>query len=111
MRRISLISLTLAALLLAHAPAVRAQQEPDLLKQRAVLELPGMSSVQVDTGIVFRTVAGRSLKFDLFHPSGASKAKKAPLVIFVNGIPGARACGERARSRGQRQQQAQGQQE
>lgn len=86
MRRISSVSLTLATLLLALAPAARAQQEPDLLKQKAVLELPGMSAVQVDTGVVFRTVAGHSLRFDLFHPSGTSKPKKAPLVIFVNGV-------------------------
>jgi len=86
MRR-SPVSLTLAALLLvlAHAPAARAQQEPDLLQQKAVLELPGMSAVQVDTGIVFSTVAGHPLKFDLFHPTTAS-SKKAPLVIFVNGV-------------------------
>jgi len=82
MRRIIPIPLVLAAFLLA--PAAHAQEQPDLLKQKAVLELPGMSAVPVDTGLVFSTPAGRPLKFDLFHP--ASKSKPWPVVIFVNGV-------------------------
>lgn len=96
MGRLARISLILVAafLPLAGTPAARAQQEPDILHQKAVLELPGMSSVRVDTGIVYSTVAGRGLKLDFFHPrpekgavtAGRSPRNAAPLVIFVNGV-------------------------
>lgn len=72
----------------APAPAA-AQPNPDLLKQSAVLELPGMASIPVDTGLVFREVGGQVLKLDLFHPATGrktAKARRSPLVIFVNGV-------------------------
>jgi dienelactone hydrolase len=95
MRGLVRVSLILATLLVhTAAPAAHAQQEPDLLRQKAVLELPGMNAVKVDTGVVFSSDGGRSLKFDLFHPAPAKTAAKtktasptkAPLVIFVNGV-------------------------
>jgi dienelactone hydrolase len=96
MERLARIAWTLAAAFLAlvSTPSARAQQPPDILHQKAVLELPGMNTVLVDTGIVYSTVAGHALKLDFFRPrpeKGAAKAGRsprtqAPLVIFVNGV-------------------------
>ena len=68
----------------ASPPAALAQRTPDILGERCVLTLPGMDAVKVDTGLVYRDVAGQSLKLDLFHPKGG--ARRAPLVIFANGV-------------------------
>jgi acetyl esterase/lipase len=61
-----------------------AQPRPDLLRDTAVLTLPGMEKVKADTGLVFSESSGRILKFDLFHPLAPSP--RAPLVVFVNGV-------------------------
>ena len=76
--------LLLALFLIGVPVAATAQPRPDLLRDTAVLTLPGMEKAKADTGLVFSEVAGRSLKFDLFHPLKSSG--KAPLVIFVNGV-------------------------
>ena len=84
------------SLLQSVSPAATfAQQERDILGEQCVLTLPGMESVQVDTGIVYREVAGETLKLDFFHPRERSDSAKrsrndsagrAPLVIFANGV-------------------------
>ncbi|HEU4333905.1 MAG TPA: hypothetical protein VFT32_05365 [Candidatus Eisenbacteria bacterium] len=71
-----------------------AQRNPDLLAEKAVLSLPGMEAVKVDTGRVYAEAAGRSLKLDFFHPreapgaatGGARASGPAPVVVFVNGV-------------------------
>lgn len=89
-----ILPLALASALLlppAATTLVQAQPAVDLLRQTAVLTLPGMESVKVDTGVVYSTAAGRALKLDFFHPLATKKeakppAARAPVVIFVNAV-------------------------
>ena len=76
--------LTLVLFALCAPVIAGAQPNPNVFTDTAVLTLPGMENVKADTGLVFSTVANRSLRFDLFHPFNA--ASKVPLVIFVNGV-------------------------
>ncbi len=93
--RRSLLLLAGSLLLSMSPPIAEAQRVHDLLGESAVLVLPGMESVKVDTGLVFREVSGQKLKLDFFRPlaeagrselSNRSIAGRAPLVIFVNGV-------------------------
>ena len=74
---VSMVLVACSILISATPPMAQAQANPDLLTQRAVLELPGMASVQVDTGLVFREIGGQILKLDFFHPvAGESHARE-----------------------------------
>ncbi|HEY6572481.1 MAG TPA: hypothetical protein VI198_04110, partial [Candidatus Eisenbacteria bacterium] len=94
MRRIAIPSfLVVASLLFALPPSIaRSQPGRNPLDDRASLALPGMESVHVDTGIVFLEAPGAKLAFDLFHPVAATgrshspQGRRAPLVVFVNGV-------------------------
>ncbi|HSQ60900.1 MAG TPA: hypothetical protein VLT84_10805 [Acidobacteriota bacterium] len=80
------LPLALSCLLSVVSPrGAAAQRNPDLLSEKAVLALPGMESVTVDTGIVYADAGGRSLRLDFFRPATAA-SKPAPVVLFVNGV-------------------------
>jgi dipeptidyl aminopeptidase/acylaminoacyl peptidase len=65
---------------------VRAEAQPEELTQRAVVySLPGIANVKVREGLVYKSVEGSPLHFDLYAPPSVSRA--SPAVILVHGGP------------------------
>jgi acetyl esterase/lipase len=86
-RRSILISAS-AALGALAVRAGRAQSQPsfeEVIRMPVVYSVPGMADVRVREGLVYKTVEGTPLNFDLYSParSGAS-----PAVILIHGGPG-----------------------
>jgi acetyl esterase/lipase len=69
----------------------RAQSQPSLeemIRMPVVYTVPGMADVQVREGLVYKTVEGTPLHFDLYAPAARSGA--SPAVILIHGGPGPR---------------------
>ena len=67
----------------------RAQTQPsfeEIIRMPVVYTVPGMADVQVREGLVYKTVEGSRLHFDLYAPAAGSGAK--PGVILIHGGPG-----------------------
>jgi acetyl esterase/lipase len=58
----------------------------ELIRMPAVHGVPGMADVQVREGLVYKTVQGTPLHFDLYAPARAARATAA--VILIHGGPG-----------------------
>jgi acetyl esterase/lipase len=84
------VSMSLAAAL--GALAVRkgwAQPEPsfeEIIRLPVVHAIPGMADARVREGLVYKTVEGSPLHFDLYAPAAASPGTAA--VILIHGGPG-----------------------
>jgi len=74
-----------------------AQPPQDLRKTACVLSLPGMDAVRVDTAMVYRSLPGVKLTFDLYTPpqrlrpveqkaGPGTPPRGLPVVVFVNGV-------------------------
>src|SRR5260370_864553 len=57
----------------------------DVLKKPVVYTVPGMDSVQVTRGIVYRTDGGVSLQMDVYRPPNLQKNERRPAVLFLHG--------------------------
>lgn len=56
----------------------------ELIDRRVVYSVPGMDHVTISRDLVYKTVDGLQLKFDVYRPSGNS-APRRPAIVFVNG--------------------------
>ena len=65
----------------------RSLQDPAWVKQlapkRIVYSIPGMKAVKVRKNITYKTVAGESLKMDVYSPEGAKTGRAA--IFFIHG--------------------------
>jgi acetyl esterase/lipase len=69
--------------------AGRAQSQPsfeEIIRMPVVYTVPGTADVQVREGLVYKTVDGSPLHFDLYAPAARSGA--SPGVILIHGRPG-----------------------
>jgi acetyl esterase/lipase len=57
----------------------------DVLKKPVVYTVPGMDSVQVTRGIVYRTDGDVSLQMDVYRPPNLQKNERRPAVLFLHG--------------------------
>ena len=84
------VSISLAAAL--GALAVRkgwAQPEPsfeETIRKPVVYTVPGMADVRVREGLVYKTVDGSPLHFDLYGPA-ASSSRTSPAVVLIHADP------------------------
>jgi acetyl esterase/lipase len=65
-----------------------AQPEPsfeEIIRQPVVYSVPGMADVRVREGLVYKTVEGSPLHFDLYAPAAVSRA--SPAVVLIHGGP------------------------
>src|SRR5258706_6600108 len=58
----------------------------DAAEQRFVFPLPPDSAVSVERDVVYRTVAGKNLHFDLYKPANHASGSTLPVSIFMNGV-------------------------
>jgi acetyl esterase/lipase len=58
----------------------------ELIRMPVVYSVPGMADVQVREGLVYKTVQGTPLHFDLYAPARGARATAA--VILIHGGPG-----------------------
>jgi acetyl esterase/lipase len=56
-----------------------------LLKMPVVYTVPGMDSVQVTRGLVYRTDGGVALHMDVYRPPNLGKNERRPAVLFLHG--------------------------
>ncbi len=56
-----------------------------MLKMPVVYTVPGMDSVEVTRGIVYRTDGGVSLQMDVYRPPNLQKNERRPAVLFLHG--------------------------
>jgi acetyl esterase/lipase len=66
----------------------RAQAPPaadDMTRLPVVYSVPGMANVRVREGLVYKTVTGSPLHFDVYEPASASRA--TPAVVLIHGGP------------------------
>jgi acetyl esterase/lipase len=78
-----------AALGALAVKAGRAQSQPsfeEMIRMPVVYSVPGMADVRVREGLVYKTVDGSPLHFDLYAPPVGSGAN--PAVILIHGGPG-----------------------
>jgi acetyl esterase/lipase len=65
----------------------RTLQDPDWVKQlapkRIVYSVPGMNAVEVRKNITYKTVAGESLKMDVYSSPGGKTSR--PAIFFIHG--------------------------
>jgi acetyl esterase/lipase len=57
-----------------------------MIRMPVVYSVPGMADVQVREELVYKTVQGTPLHFDLYAPAGAARA--TPAVVLIHGGPG-----------------------
>ncbi|MCI0693364.1 hypothetical protein L0337_15340 [candidate division KSB1 bacterium] len=57
-----------------------------MTERPVVYRLPAMETVIVKKDVVYKTIAGVSLKMDVYYPPQMVKSDKLPLVIFNNGV-------------------------
>jgi acetyl esterase/lipase len=72
--------------LLLASVASSAQFDPNTAP--LVYHIPLMDKVQIEKGLVYKTVNDTTLKFDVYYPPAFDKKKQLPLVIFNNGVGG-----------------------
>ena len=66
----------------------RAESPPtfeEMTRRPVVYSVPGMANARVREGLIYKTVQGSPLHFDLYAPPGPSKAR--PAVILIHGGP------------------------
>jgi acetyl esterase/lipase len=82
------IGAALGALAARKAGAQAQPSEPFevTIRRPVVYSVPGMADVQVREGLVYKTVEGSPLHFDLYAPARASGAR--PATILIHGGPG-----------------------
>ena len=72
----------------------RTLQDPDWVKllapKRIVYSVPGMNAVEVRKNITYKTVAGESLKMDVYSSPGAKTSR--PAIFFIQRICSAGRC-------------------
>lgn len=80
-------SVSLGGVLSAAAFGTRsAEPAPDDIARRPIVySVPGMAQVRVREDLVYKSVQGSALQFDLYSPTGAPRT--TPAVILVHGGP------------------------
>jgi acetyl esterase/lipase len=83
------VSFSLGAALVGLAVrAGRTQAQPtfeEITRRAVVYSVPGMANARVREGLVYKSVEGSPLHFDIYEPASASRP--SPAVILVHGGP------------------------
>jgi hypothetical protein len=85
------VSISLAALGALAGRTGWAQADPsfeETIRRAVVYSVPGMADVRVREGLVYKTVGGSPLHFDLYAPAAASRASPAVILIHGGPVPG-----------------------
>ena len=85
-RRVSLVLVAALCALAVRTGHTQAQPTPEeLIRRPVVYSVPGMANVKVREGLVYKSVEGSPLHFDVYAPASISRA--SPAVILVHGGP------------------------
>jgi poly(3-hydroxybutyrate) depolymerase len=92
-RRVSLSVVAALGALAVRTGHTQSQPTPEqLIRRPVVYSVPGMANVRVREGLVYKSVEGSQLHFDVYAPASVSRASPAVILVHGGPIPSIGAC-------------------